>query len=63
MEALKSGKYNIRGSVRNKDDPKKIEFLQKGFGDKMKDIELVNADLLNDESIRSAVKGKHINLI
>ena len=61
MEALKSSKYNVRGSVRNKDDPKKQKFLQGGFGDKLKDIELVNADLLKEESIREAVKGNLLN--
>jgi uncharacterized protein YbjT (DUF2867 family) len=57
MSALKSSKYQIRGSVRNKDDPKKQKLLSDAFGDKFDNIELVNADLLNEESIRSAVKG------
>lgn len=58
LEALKSDKYQVRGSVRNKDDQAKQRLLQDAFGDQYQNIEVVNADLLDEKSIRNAVKGK-----
>ena len=54
---LKSGKYRVRGTVRNKDDKTKIAPLQKAFGDDFKNLELVNADLMNQESLDKAIEG------
>lgn len=57
MNALSTSKYQVRGTVRNKENPAKKKLLSEAFGDKFKDLEVVNADLLNEESIRSALKG------
>lgn len=57
LKALQSGKYRVRGTVRNKDDPKKAELLSDMFGEHFAKIELVNADLLKPETIREAIKG------
>lgn len=57
MQALKSGKYKVRGSVRNKDDPSKLEFLKETFEDQFEKLELVNVDLLKPETVRAAIEG------
>jgi uncharacterized protein YbjT (DUF2867 family) len=57
MEVLKTGKYRVRGSIRNKDDPKKIEFLKEIFQEDFEKIELVNVDLLDPQSLKEATKG------
>ena len=59
LQALRSGKYRVRGSVRNKDDPKKKEFLEGMFQEELANMELVNVDLLNPESLKKAVEGTH----
>ena len=54
---LDSKKYRVRGTVRNKDDPKKMEFVTAMFGADMENIEVVNADLLDYASLKQAVEG------
>jgi GDP-D-mannose dehydratase len=60
LEAIKSKKYKVRGSIRNKNNPEKQKLLSEAFGENMKHIEIVEADLLNEQSIRSAVKGNFL---
>jgi hypothetical protein len=57
MEVLKTGKYRVKGSIRNKDDPKKVEFLKEIFQEHFEKIELVNVDLLDPQSLKEATKG------
>ena len=57
LQALRSGKYKVRGSVRNKDDPKKMEFVKGIFKEEIENIELVNVDLMDPSSLKDAVKG------
>lgn len=59
LKLLQSGKYRVRGSVRNKDNPKKVQFISDMFGEHFDKIELVNADLLEPQSLKEAIKGGH----
>ena len=54
---LNSGKYHVRGTVRNKNNEEKIAPLRKAFGEKFEELELVEADLLDEESINRAIQG------
>lgn len=52
MAFLKHGGYQIRGTVRNKQDPKKFNELIKAFGQEyFNQIELVDMELMNEPSI------------
>ena len=57
---LKDGSYNVKGTVRDKDNAAKIEPLKKAFGDLFNNLELVNADLTDDASMAAAIQGAHI---
>jgi len=57
LDFLKSGEYRIRGTVRDKDNEAKIAPLRKAFGEYFDQLELVNADLLNADSLASAIAG------
>lgn len=50
-QLLKQGHY-VRGTVRSLNDKEKVEHLKK-----LGPVELVEADLSDDESLRKAVKG------
>ena len=53
---VKSGKFEVRGTIRNKDDPEKIKFLTQSLGQEvLAKVELFEADLLDGESIRKAI--------
>ncbi|CDW91338.1 nad dependent epimerase dehydratase [Stylonychia lemnae] len=54
---LESGKYHVRGTVRDKNNEKKIGPLRKAFGSLFNDLELVEADLMNAQSLDSAIQG------
>jgi len=54
---LESGNYQVRGTVRDKNNEKKIAPLKKAFGEHFNDLELVEADLLNAESLDRAIQG------
>lgn len=54
---LKDGSYNVRGTVRDTKNPKKIEPLRKAFGALFDQLTLVEADLENSQSIHDAIKG------
>ena len=57
LELLKEGSYRVRGTVRSLRVPDKIDPLRKAYGDKFDQVELVEADLLNSESLMKAIKG------
>ena len=58
QQFLSLGKYRVRGTVRNKDDEAKLADLKEAFGEALfKKLELRNADLMNAESIESALEG------
>jgi uncharacterized protein YbjT (DUF2867 family) len=54
---LKDGGYRVRGTVRNKDDQAKIAPLKAAFGSDFKNLELVNANLLDQASLDKAIEG------
>ena len=54
---LKDGKYKVRGTVRNTKRPEKLEPLKKAFGEFYDQLELVEADLDNEQSIIDAIAG------
>jgi len=53
---LKDGGFRVRGTVRSTKNPAKIEPLKKAFGDKFEELELVEADLLDEDSLVRACK-------
>lgn len=56
--AVKSGKYRVRGTARNIESEEKKKLLGQMFGDLLKEIEVVEVDLSDTESVRKAVEGK-----
>ena len=54
---LKDGSYKVRGTVRSTKNPKKIDPLKKAFGAHFSKLELVEADLLNEQSLIKAIEG------
>jgi len=47
----------VRGTVRDAKNQKKIEPLRKAFGDLFQNLNLVEADLLDEKSIINAIAG------
>ena len=47
----------MRGTVRNKSDPAKLADLKEAFGESYDNLELEEADLMNAESLMSALAG------
>ena len=54
---LKDGNYTVRGTVRSKTNEAKIAPLKAGFGEYFDQLELVEADLMNEASITAACAG------
>ena len=55
---LEDGSYRVRGTVRSKNNATKIDPLKKTLGEELfSQLELVEADLLNQESIEAALAG------
>lgn len=57
MTFLQDGRYKVRGTVRNTKNPTKLEPLKKAFGELFDQLELVEADLDNEQSIHDAIEG------
>ena len=57
LEFLKDGGYKVRGTVRNKDNQERIAPLRTAFGAHFDQLELVNADLTDEQSLVEAIKG------
>jgi nucleoside-diphosphate-sugar epimerase len=57
FKALETGKFKVRGSMRNKDDEKKVKLLKDALGDKFDDLELVNVDFSKEDQIKDALDG------
>jgi nucleoside-diphosphate-sugar epimerase len=57
LRALESGKYLVRGTVRNAKDEDKLKILKEAFKDRYEEIELVQATLTDQDSIDKAVEG------
>ena len=54
---LKDGNFRVRGTVRSTTNEVKIAPLRAGFGEHFNQLELVEADLLNEASIIAACAG------
>ena len=55
---MKCGKFRVRGTVRSTKNPAKLEPLEKAFGkDLYAKLELVEADLLDEQSLLKAAEG------
>ncbi len=54
---LQSGAFQVRGTVRDKNNAIKVQPLKDAFGDHFNNLELVEAELLNEESIDKAIEG------
>jgi nucleoside-diphosphate-sugar epimerase len=54
---LKDGSYQVRGTVRDTKNEKKVAPIRKAFGDLFSQITLVEADLENKDSIIAAISG------
>ena len=54
---LQNGNYRVRGTVRDKNSEAKLAPLRESFGDLFNQLELVEADLLNEESLVNAIAG------
>lgn len=57
MVFLQDGTYKVRGTVRSTTNEAKLVPLRKAFGELFDSIELVEADLLDEQSIARAVEG------
>ena len=54
---LEDGSYSVRGTVRDKNNEKKIKPLRDAFGSNFSQLELFEADLLDPESLMKACAG------
>ena len=54
---LKDGGFRVRGTVRDTKNEKKIAPIREAFGPYFDKLELVEADLLNEESLVHAIEG------
>jgi nucleoside-diphosphate-sugar epimerase len=54
---LKDGTFAVRGTVRDKNNEKKLAPLRKAFGENFNKIELAEADLLKPDTIDTAIAG------
>jgi nucleoside-diphosphate-sugar epimerase len=56
---LRDGGYSVKGTVRDKNNQKKLAPLQKAFGERFLQLELAEADLLKPETLDAAIQGAH----
>jgi nucleoside-diphosphate-sugar epimerase len=54
---LRDGRFNVRGTVRDAKNERKVGPLRKAFGDLFNELELFEADLMNPESLDKAIEG------
>jgi uncharacterized protein YbjT (DUF2867 family) len=58
QQLVQSGKYTVRGTVRSKTAEGKLAPVREGMGaDIFNQIELVEADLMDEASLEGAIKG------
>ena len=57
LDFLQSEDYHVRGTVRDSKNEAKTAPLRKAFGEYFNKLELVDADLLNTESVTKAIAG------
>ena len=54
---LKDGGYRVQGTVRDTKNEKKIDPIREAFGEYFNQLELVEADLLDELSLINAING------
>ena len=54
---LKDGSFRVRGTVRSKANATKMDPIKKHFGELFNELEIVEADLLDDASMQKACEG------
>ena len=52
-----AGKYQVRGTVRSKKNESKLKPLRDALGSAFSEVELVEADLLDEASLDRAIEG------
>lgn len=57
LDLLKSGEYQVRGTVRDINNEAKIAPLRKAYGTYFDQLELREANLLDDASLHKAIAG------
>ena len=57
LHFLKDGSYKVRGTVRSVSNAAKIQPLKDAFGEYFSQLELVEADLTNEQSLQKAIEG------
>ena len=57
---LEDDTYKVRGTVRDPTNETKIKPIRDAFGDHFGKLELVRADLLDEESLINAIEGADI---
>ena len=54
---LEDGGYRVRGTVRDKNNEAKVAPIREAFGDLFNQLELVEADLMDEASLVTAIQG------
>ena len=54
---LEDGGFRVRGTVRDKNNEAKVAPIREAFGDLFAELELVEADLLDEASLVNAIQG------
>ena len=57
LQFLKDGGFRVRGTVRDKTNEAKLAPIREAFGELFEQLELVEADLMNEESLITACAG------
>jgi len=57
LQFLKDGGYRVRGTVRDKTNEAKLAPIREAFGEHFASLELVEADLMNEASLITAIQG------
>ena len=57
LEFLKTGDYQVRATVRKNTDQSKMAEIKKAYGSLYQDLEIVEAELLEEDSMMKAIEG------
>ena len=59
LQFLKDGGFRVRGTVRDKTNEAKVAPIREAFGALFDQLELVEADLMDEQSLATAIAGSH----
>ena len=57
LQYLQDGGFRVRGTVRDRTSEAKVAPIREAFGDLFNQLELVEADLMNEQSLIDAIQG------